>query len=252
MTMLHEQAHQDNQYAFPYHYVPKIKDGSFRQCFNLSWGYEYLSYIDFVAQQATGIGFSSLLDVGCGDGRLLADLYENYSERRLVGLDYSARAIGLARAMAAGPEFVVGDVSDESLFEEKFDVVTLVETLEHIPPDHVASFVAALASQLKHEGSLILTVPSKNVKLHKKHFQHFDRTALERVLAPHFKDIEFHFINRTEESLLLRAIKATLTNKLFILNNAKWLRMIYKLYLRNLFHGNATNTKRVCVVARKK
>ncbi len=43
-------------------------DINFSQVRNLSWGYEYLSYLHFVLEKASQIGFKSLLDVGCANG----------------------------------------------------------------------------------------------------------------------------------------------------------------------------------------
>lgn len=59
-------------------------DINFSQVRNLSWGYEYLSYLNFVLEKASQIGFKSLLDVGCGDGRLLYELRQRFSDTQLA------------------------------------------------------------------------------------------------------------------------------------------------------------------------
>jgi SAM-dependent methyltransferase len=67
---------------------------------------------------------SSVLEIGCGDGGLLAEIR---AERR-VGLDLSERRIEQARQSVPGCEFHVG--SGELLdLEEKFDVIILSETV---------------------------------------------------------------------------------------------------------------------------
>ena len=55
----------------------------------------------------------------------------------------------------------------------KYDVVTSVEVLEHIPPDKLNQFVHSIADLLNDNGYFILTVPHKNKQLNEKHYQHF-------------------------------------------------------------------------------
>ena len=43
-----EQAVQEAEYEFPYHYIPRLEGGNFSQVRKLRWGYEYLSYLRFV------------------------------------------------------------------------------------------------------------------------------------------------------------------------------------------------------------
>ena len=90
---------QDAQYRFPYHYLPRIEGGRFRFHEVLDWGHEYLSYMTHVADVLERIDWESVLDVGCGDGRLPSLLTARFPEKRIVGLDYSERAIALASAM---------------------------------------------------------------------------------------------------------------------------------------------------------
>jgi 2-polyprenyl-3-methyl-5-hydroxy-6-metoxy-1,4-benzoquinol methylase len=69
----------------------------FRQIISLNRGYEYLSYLYFTIKRVVELDFMSLLDVGCGDGRLLFELNQTVTGQRLVGIDYSTRAIELAK-----------------------------------------------------------------------------------------------------------------------------------------------------------
>jgi 2-polyprenyl-3-methyl-5-hydroxy-6-metoxy-1,4-benzoquinol methylase len=129
-----QQVIQESKYDYPYHYIPKWDGHNFSQTKYLAWGYEYLSYLHFVIEKASQIGFKSLLDVGCGDGRFLYELSQRFTNYQLVGVDYSQRAIGFAKIIMADTkvEFVCGDIRNESLFDKKFDIITLIETLEHI------------------------------------------------------------------------------------------------------------------------
>ena len=126
-----QQAMQENKYAYPYHYIPKWDGYKFSQTINLSWGYEYLSYLNFVIEKASQICFKSLLDVGCGDGRFIYELSHRFPNDRLAGLDYSRRAIDFAKIIMADTkvECMCGDIRDKNLFDKKFDIITYISRL---------------------------------------------------------------------------------------------------------------------------
>ena len=70
---------------------------------------------------------SSVLEIGCGTGDLLAAL----SPRRGLGIDISPKMVEIARDKFPHLEFKVGDLEDLQI-EEKFDYVVLVETIGHV------------------------------------------------------------------------------------------------------------------------
>jgi hypothetical protein len=62
---------QDTQIDFPYHYLPHVdRHGTRRLHRSLPWGLDYLCHMTFIADVVARHGPKSLLDVGCGDGRL--------------------------------------------------------------------------------------------------------------------------------------------------------------------------------------
>lgn len=241
---------QDDNYEFPYHYIPSFDNENFSQVKTLRWGYEYLSYIRFVLEKLKTWKFESLLDVGCGDGRFLYEVSRCFSHKRLVGLDYSQRAIRHAIALHPDIEFICGDLTDTSLLRDRFDIITLIETLEHIPPPHIRSFAKGLHYYLKGDGRLMITVPSKNVGLNPKHYQHFDLESLSGVLEPFFAILEHYFINRM--SIWTNLLERLLVNRFFILNEPHLLNKIYNGYERYLLPAEENNAVRICAVCRKK
>lgn len=243
-----EQAAQEAEYEFPYHYIPRFEGGDFSQVRKLRWGYEYLSYLRFVLARLEGVRFDSLLDVGCGDGRFLREASRRFRGKRLVGVDLSARAVEYARLLNPGVEFVVGDITDGALIEERFDVVTLIETLEHVPPANVRDFVAALRGRMKACGTLVVSVPSRNIKMSRKHYQHFDLESLAASLSPYFEVAESYCLNRI--SKWERLMSAALTNRYFILNDRRLLNALFRRYERSLLLAGESDCKRICVVCR--
>jgi SAM-dependent methyltransferase len=71
---------------------------------------------------------SSVLEVGCGLGDLLASL----NASRAVGIDISPRMIELARERHPGLEFQVVDVEHDPLPEGPFDVIVLSDVVGHL------------------------------------------------------------------------------------------------------------------------
>jgi len=68
----------------------------------------------------------SILDVGCGDGRITNKLVDSYAY--VVGLDISSAALQHVRA-----ETVLGSADDLPFDTQSFDLVLTAELLEHLP-----------------------------------------------------------------------------------------------------------------------
>jgi len=166
-----EQAAQEAEYEFPYHYIPRLEGGNFSQVRKLRWGYEYLSYLRFVLARLERVEFDSLLDVGCGEGRFLREASRRFPGKRLLGIDFSARAIEYARLLNPGLDFAREDIAGGAESPERFDVVTLIETLEHVPTAESGAFVSGLRRRVRDGGMLVVTAPSMNIKLSPKHYR---------------------------------------------------------------------------------
>ena len=243
---------QEDQYDFPYHYIPSLGEGVFSQVRYWSWGYRYLGGIDVVLEQLAGQPFESLVDIGCGDGRFLREVASHYPESELMGVDYSAKAIRMAKTLNPGLRYEVVDVVHESL-SRQFDVTTLIEVLEHIPPGQLDSFCEGVARALKSGGRLILTVPHVNKPVNTKHYQHFSSCHLRELLGPHFIDIAiipFDVRSRLIMPLLTRLIGGN--GHHFILTNRKLLSLFYRVYRSHyLYAAREEDCGRLAAVCRK-
>ncbi len=247
--MLDKQTIQESQYVFPYHYIPTLKGGEFSQTKNLFWGYEYLSYLNFVLNKLKLIQFHSLLDVGCGDGRFLYETKKIFPNANLLGIDSSQKAISLARVMNPDIEFICGNIEKINL-NGQYDTITLIEVLEHIPPMEIPSFLQTLHRSLKTDGKLIITVPSDNLELNPKHYQHFNTRTIKNALEGSFKVRDIFYLN--QKSLKTNIISKLLSNRFFILNYKKLIKIIYSFYVNNLLITKENDAQRICVVCRKK
>ena len=97
-----------------------------------------------------------LLDIGCGGGGMLEWL-RTFGDA--VGVDPSSAAVDHARA-ATGLDVRQGALPHEMPFRqgERFDVVTMLDVLEHIDDD--AASLAAVRELLRPDGLFIITVPA--------------------------------------------------------------------------------------------
>ncbi|MDJ0941610.1 MAG: class I SAM-dependent methyltransferase [Woeseiaceae bacterium] len=247
-----EQQIQEAQYRVPYHYLPKRGVGGFRQHDYWSWGFRYLGGMHVVQSLCDEDEWTSLLDLGCGDGRFLSDLGGRYPDRRLVGIDYSERAIALANALNEGVEYRAADIIRDDTGSERFDVVTLVEVLEHIPLDDVPAFVASAVDFVKPGGRLVLTVPHNNNPVSDKHFQHFDSGMLRVLFEQELEDlrlIPFDFFSRKTD-IWFRLLGRT--GKYFLVTWPPVLDAFYRHYIENdLFGGDESECSRIAMVGRR-
>jgi SAM-dependent methyltransferase len=240
---------QEELYTFPYHHIPSWSDEHFCHFRVLPPAYEYAAYCRFVISWLTALPVSSILDVGCGDGKVCAELRRAFPGARITGIDISTRAIALARELVPGCEFVCGNVGDATLPRAGFDAATLIETLEHVEPNATAEFLLAIRDRLREGGRLLVTVPSRNCPLTSKHYRHFDEQLMRATLSPFFDIEQIMFLNRNIwwEPLLYRLMY----NRFFILANRRLLFWLFRAYERAATQADAHNGMRVLAVCVK-
>ena len=178
-----ERRAQERQYYFPYHYIPRREGARIVYAAALDWAGDYLESLDLIGAVVQETGARRICDVGCGDGRLINELAVRFPDKEFAGVDYSERAIALAELFrtAANARFVAGDLS--SMGPASYDLVSLVEVLEHIPPDETADFLRRAFDLVAPGGTLAITVPHANKPLQAKHYRHFTGALLRRVLT---------------------------------------------------------------------
>ncbi|MCL2744939.1 MAG: methyltransferase domain-containing protein [Planctomycetaceae bacterium] len=238
-----QQKKQDEEYDFPYHYISSSENGVFRHTFNWGWGLNYQSTLDYLIERLSKEKFTSIVDIGCGDGRLTWEVHKSFPGCRVIGVDYSERAIGLAQNMRPIVDFQVQDIINpsDSLASCHFDCGLLIEVLEHIPDELEQPFLEAAANLLvdsnsgsdNRNGVLFLTVPHINVSMSKKHYRHYTIDSLTKIVSPFFVvDEVIPFQRRCFRKKLMLKF---LSNSVFILNHSYCLRKMYEYYRQRLF-----------------
>ena len=101
-----------------------------------------------------------ILDMGCGEGELSTQLAKLGA--RVVGIDISPELIEVARRRAVADsvqertEFLVWDILEKPLPEERFDLVTCSAVLHHV---NIESFLPVLWASLKPGGIAVMIEP---------------------------------------------------------------------------------------------
>lgn len=246
---------QESEYSFAYHYIPTLRPYKFSHVRYWAWAFRYLGGIQLVLDQLAKVSFSSLIDIGCGDGRFLREVLDHFPGKKLLGIDASAKAVRLAQAFNPEIEYRCVNLLDEPV-PGKFDIATLIEVIEHIPPERLPEFLRAVADCLQDAGYLIITVPHQNKPLIKKHYQHFTPARLKTLLEPLFPEITFiPFDVRASRAPLMWVIERILgaKGKFFLLTNPRILYFFYALYLkRYLYADSEKHCERIAVVCVKK
>jgi SAM-dependent methyltransferase len=234
---------QEAEYVFPYHFIPSLGGDGFSTTRHWSWGMHYLGGLHLVGSLLREYDFHSLVDIGCGDGRFLADLRQAYPDARLVGFDYSDRSIAFARAFAPAVDFRAIDIVT-SPPAEVFDIATMIEVLEHIPPAEADAFLSAAKGCLKPGGALVLTVPHVNSPVIEKHYRHFTARSLREALEPHFKIEAIGFFDRAG-ALPLKLVRTLLGGggRQFVITHRLLNQLLWNIYLRRYLH---TDDERDC------
>lgn len=102
--------------------------------------------LEVVFTHLVGSGVKTVLDLGCGLGKLLVRLAECPRFERIVGLDVSPAAIGQARnqlesggkAAPSAIELVVDSFMEANDTLAGFDAAVMLETIEHIDPNKLS------------------------------------------------------------------------------------------------------------------
>ena len=115
-------------------------------------------------------GGRRVLDLGCGEGKLLRELLKDRQFDEIVGMDVSIRSLELARdrlrfdrmpeRQAARIKLIHGSLNYRDRRLEGFDAAAIVEVVEHLDPPRLSAFERAVF-EFARPRTVVLTTPNR-------------------------------------------------------------------------------------------
>ena len=133
--------------------------------------------------QRAGVRFSSILDFGCGDGSLLAEVRSSFSPAHAYGVDISPETIEYLQAHEPRAEFQCADLG-APMNRWSWPPVELAicsEVIEHVPDDQ--TLLQNLSRVVNPGGYLLLTTQTGKIRRTEQFLGHLRHYDLERLCA---------------------------------------------------------------------
>ena len=130
-----------------------------------------------------GIKPESILDIGCGTGRLLRKAAKRWPSARLIGVDPAEGMVKEARRLTHGALFYISPAESLPLPNESVDLVLSTTSFHHWQDQTQA--VKQVARVLRPEGSFVLVdifIPFGIQKIY-RHGRQVNPTALSEMFA---------------------------------------------------------------------
>lgn len=159
-----------------------------------------------------------VLDYGCGSGYGSHMLSETAAS--VTGVDISKEAVDFAAQEYQSLNLNFKTIPE--LGNEKFDVITSLQVIEHVPDDKEYSL--ALKQLLNPGGILIISTPDKKHRLFNYiqqpwnifHLKEYTPQSLEKLLKKYFKQVEILKIG-SDADLIHEEIKRTRKQRIALL-----------------------------------
>lgn len=137
-------------------------------------GVKYSEYIvDFFSEYIVNDKNKMLLDIGAGKGNLLESFYKKFKNLSYFAVEPSNAFFKLNQKSFI-KEKVHGFFIENIFHDKKFDFITLVEVLEHVP--NPKSFLMTVAENMHSESLMLVEVP--NFENHKSDILTIDHLSL--------------------------------------------------------------------------
>ena len=124
-----------------------------------------------VVETLQELGAATVLDLGCGEGRLVRELLRHGQFRRIVGMEVAPRVLaGAADRLRLEEmpdlkrkrvELLQGSLVYRDDRLQGFDAAAVVEVIEHMDPDRLPAFEAAVFGHAR-PGAVIVTTPNRD------------------------------------------------------------------------------------------
>jgi 3' terminal RNA ribose 2'-O-methyltransferase Hen1 len=121
-----------------------------------------------------GSGARRVLDLGCGEGKLIRELLKDRQFEDILGLDVSIRTLEIAtrrlklerlpEAQANRVKLIHGSLMYRDKRLDGFDAAAVIEVVEHLDPPRLRAFERVLFESAR-PGTVVLTTPNREFNL---------------------------------------------------------------------------------------
>ena len=189
-----------------------------QQFANKSELYLHLMHIATYEYSKKLVKDKKVLDYGCGSG--YGSHMLSLTAGSVTGVDISKEAVDFANNEYNDPNLNFKTIAE--LGNEKFDVITSFQVIEHVPDDK--KYTSALKQLLNPGGILIISTPDKKYRLFNYiqqpwnifHLKEYTPESLEKLLKKYFKQVEILKIG-SDSDLILEEIKRTKKQRIAVL-----------------------------------
>ncbi len=126
--------------------------------------------LGMVAAALKATGAKRVVDLGCGEGKLLRELLKEKQFEEIVGMDVAFRSLEIAKDrlrfddMPARQQSRIRLLHGSLTYRDKrfagFDAAAVVEVVEHLDPPRLAAFERVLF-EFARPGTVVLTTPNR-------------------------------------------------------------------------------------------
>ncbi len=180
--------------AFDYDSIPVgFYDAVFMRNRGIQSKWHHLKFARFCREM---IGARRHLDIGCGPGTFIGSLEASHLS---IGVDIAEPQIAYARQRYGGPgrDFELVDSGPLPYSDSSFDVVTIIELIEHLTPQDNVALIRESMRVLAPDGMLLVSTPNYGscwpvveamverfggLSYAEQHITHYDRASLGRLL----------------------------------------------------------------------
>jgi 3' terminal RNA ribose 2'-O-methyltransferase Hen1 len=125
--------------------------------------------LDRVVETLASTGAKRVVDLGCGEGRLLRVLLKNKTFAEVVGMDVSHRSLGLAaerlkldrmsETQRQRVKLLHGSLMYRDARLAGFEAASVIEVIEHLDPPRLAAF-ERVVFECARPGTVVVTTPN--------------------------------------------------------------------------------------------